>query len=131
MLYEFFFSEMWSLFNRYDTKTLTLYDLEKGVSTVTQSEQFFDCLPAVTAAFKYAKVFSNNGVDEEEEAEKKAKEEAEKKAKEDQEGNNKKKDEIEAIKVPIRKVEKTLEYEEFRMFLQTLRQYYIYCQVGL
>ena len=119
---------MWSLFNMNDSKSLTLYDLEKGVNTVTQSEEFFDCLPAVSAAFSYAKVFSNKGVDEEEEAEKKAKEEAEKKAKEQE--KNKKKDEIEVIKAPTRKVEKTLEYEEFRMFLQTLRQYYIYCQVG-
>ena len=108
---------MWSLFNISDTKDLTLYDLEKGVSTVTQSEELFDCLPAVRAAFHFTKVFYNNGVDEEEEAEKKAKEEE----------NEKKDDEV--IKAPTRKVEKTIEFHEFRIFLQTLRQYYLYCQV--
>ena len=116
---------MWSLFNISDTKTLTLYDLEKGVTTVTQSEELFDCLPAVRAAFHYTKVFFNNGVDEEEEAEKKAKEEEAQKEK-----SGKKDDIEEVIKAPLPKVEKTLEFPEFRMFLQSLRQYYLYCQVG-
>ena len=116
---------MWSLFNISDTKTLTLYDLEKGVTTVTQSEELFDCLPAVRAAFHYTKVFFNNGIDEEEEAEKKAKEEEAQKEK-----NGKKEDLEEVIKAPLPKVEKTLEFPEFRMFLQSLRQYYLYCQVS-
>ena len=109
-------SEMWSLFNISDSKTLTINELENGVTRVTQSEDLFDCMPAVRSAFHFTKVFFNNGVDEEEEAENKAKEEQEKEAKE---------------KAPTLKVEKTLEFFEFRMFLQTLRQYYLYCQVGL
>ena len=115
---QFICSEMWSLFNISDSKTLTIFELEGGVMRVTQSEELFDCLPAVRAAFHFTKVFFNNGVDEEEEAEKKAKEEQEK--------SN---EEVEVIKAPTRKVEKTLEFFEFRLFLQTLRQYYLYCQV--
>ena len=102
---------MWSLFNINDFTNL--YDLDKGVATVTQTEEFFDCLPAARAAFNYAKVFSNKGVDEEEERKKEA----------EQEGDD--------IIAPTRKVEKTLEFEEFRVFLQTLRQYFIYCQIIL
>ena len=79
-------------------------------------DEFFDCLPAARAAFEYAKVFSNKGVDEEEERKKEA----------EQEG-----DDANATKAPTRKVEKTLEFEEFRVFLQALRQYFIYCQVIL
>ena len=104
---------MWSLFNVNDSASLTLYDLERGVATVTQTEEFFDCLPAARAAFKYAKVFSNKGVDEEEERKKEA----------EQEGDD--------IPAPTRIVEKTLELEEFRVFLQALRQYFIYCQIIL
>ena len=121
------FSELWSLININDSKSLTMYELEKGIATVTRSEEFFDCLPAVRAAFNFTKVLTNKGVDEDEEEEKKAQEE---KKTQEKEKKMKKPDEIEAIKVPTRKVEKTLEYEEFRMFLQTLRQYFIYCQVG-
>ena len=94
---------------------------------VFTSEEFFDCLPAVRAAFNFTKVLANKGVDEDEVEEKKNKEE--KKAQEE-EKKKKKSGEIEVIKVPTRKVEKTLEYEEFRMFLQTLRQYFIYCRVS-
>ena len=93
----------------------------------SQSEEMFDCLPAVRAAFHFTKVFYNNGVDEEEEAEKRAKEEKEKQ--EENTGTKEEGDE-DVIKVPTRKVEKTLEMDEFRLFLQTLRQYYLYCQVG-
>ena len=118
------FSEMWSLFNISDTKTLTLYDLENGVTRVTQSEELFDCLPAVKTAFHFAKVFFNNGIDEEEEAEKRAREEEEKQNETGQKNND-----VELIKAPIPKVEKTLEFSEFQMFLQSLRQYYLYCQV--
>ena len=115
-----YFSELWSLINVNDSKSMTMYELEKGMATVTRSEEFFDCLPAVRAAFNFTKVLTNKGVDEDEEEEKKAQEEEKK---------MKKPNEIEVIKVPTRKVEKTLEHEEFRMFLQTLRQYFIYCQV--
>lgn len=100
---------MWSLFNVSDSASLTLYDLERGVANVTQSEEFFDCLPAARAAFDYAKVFSNKGVDEEEEKEKEADNE----------------------KALSRKVEKTLVFDEFKVFLQALRQYFVYCEVNM
>ena len=103
---------MWSLFNVFDSASLTLYDLERGVANVTQSEEFFDCLPAARAAFDYAKVFSNKGVDEEEEKKKEAE-----------------KDENE--KALSRKVEKTLVFDEFKVFLQALRQYFVYCEVNM
>ena len=109
------------MININDTPSLSMYELEKGMATVTQSDMFFDCLPAVRAAFNFTKVFTNKGVDEEEEEREKAAEEEEKKKENP--------DEIEVIKAPTRKVEKTLDYGEFRMFLQTLRQYYLYCQV--
>ena len=101
---------MWSLFNVSDSASLTLYDLERGVATATQSEEFFDCLPAVRAAFKYAKVFYNNGVDEDAKKDEDEEEEA-------------------TVTVTTKKVEKTLAFDEFRVFLQALRQYFIYCQV--
>ena len=55
-------------------------------------------------------------------------EEKEKKKKEDEEAGitNKSDDEDENV---TRKVEPALEYDEFRIFLRALRQYYIFCQV--
>ena len=87
---------------------------------VCQTEDFFDCYPAVLSAYKHAKVFSNGGVDEEEENEKKKKE--------DKEAGIKNKSEDEDEKVSG-KVEPSLEYAEFQKFLQSLRQYFIFCQV--
>ena len=107
---------MWSLFNVNDSASLTLYDLEKGVATVTQTEEFFDCLPAARAAFDYAKVFSNKGVDEEEERKMKM-----------EQGGDKIPVNVEVNKGPTRKVERTPEFEEFRVFLQALCRYFIYC----
>ena len=120
-----------------------MYELEKGVATVTQSDEFFDCLPAIRAAFNFTKVFTNNGVDEEEQAEiiefhctkvftnNGVNDKAESEKIRDEEEKKKTHNELQVIKAPTRKVEKTLEYEEFRMFLQTLRQYYLYCQVAI
>ena len=34
--------------------------MAKGVSTVTQSEELFDCLPAIRAAFHFTKVKKNS-----------------------------------------------------------------------
>ena len=85
---------------------------------VCQSEDYFDCFPAVQAAVKYAIVFSNGGVDEEEEERKKREEEA----------KGEKSEESEERKVE-KKVEQPLQLEEFRMFLFALKQYYTYCQV--
>ena len=78
-----------------------MYELEKGMATITRSEEFFDCLPAVRAAFNYTKVLTNKGVDEDEEEEKNDKEDE--KAQEE-EKKKKKSGEIEVIKVPTRKV---------------------------
>ena len=47
--------EMWDLINVNDSPTLTVEQLESGVATVTQSEDFFDCHPAVVAAFNFTK----------------------------------------------------------------------------
>ena len=66
------------------------------------------------AAFEYAKVFSDGGVWEDEEEKDK---DEEQKEKEDAE------EKVES------KVERSLEYSEFRIFLRTLTHYYIYCQV--
>ena len=89
---------MWSLINVNDSKSLTMYEMERGVAAVTRSEEFFDCLPAVRSAFNFAKVFSNKGVDEEEE----------RKKKEELEGSSNVDDvnDPEVIKVPAKKVEK-------------------------
>ena len=46
---------MWDLINVNDSAALTLEQLETGVATVTQTEDFFDCHPAVVAAFKWSK----------------------------------------------------------------------------
>ena len=66
------------------------------------------------AAFEYAQIFSNGGVWEDEEE------------KEKDEETNQKGDADEKVES---KVEKSLQYEEFRIFLRTLTHYYIYCQV--
>ena len=79
-------------------------ELLKGVATVTQSEDFFDCYPAVRAAFNLAKLFYN-GIEEENEADEKLEDEAKKKS------------------------EDELVYDEFKMFFWFLGQYFIFCQV--
>ena len=46
---------MWDLINVNDSPFLTVEQLETGMATVTQTEEFFDCHPAVTAAFRLSK----------------------------------------------------------------------------
>ena len=46
---------MWDLINVNDSPNLTVEQLESGVATVTQSEDFFDCHPAVVTAFNFTK----------------------------------------------------------------------------
>ena len=46
---------MWDLINVNDSPALTLEQLETGVATVPQTEDFFDCHPAVVTAFKWSK----------------------------------------------------------------------------
>ena len=53
--------EMWDLINVNDSKTLTADQLETGMGTVTRSDDFFDCHPAIQTAFKYTKVVTNWG----------------------------------------------------------------------
>ena len=93
---------------------------------VCQTEDFFDCQPAVLAAFKYSKIFSNGGVDWEEE-ERKAAKEREEKGEEEKE----KTEEEEQKEQELLRNRESLKLEEFRVFLKALRQYYIYCQVRL
>ena len=88
------------MINVNDSPGLTVHELESGMATVTRSEDFFDCLPAVQEAFKYTKMISSNGEDEDN----------------DKEGQPKN--------------ARTLDFAEFRLFLGILRQYYVYCQVG-
>ena len=111
---------MWSLFNLNDNPTLREQDLVQGVTTVCQqaSQEFFDFYPAVRfktkpfravclksfhrVAFNYTKVYYNGG--------------------EEQDENN-------SGSVLVSKVNKTLTYDEFRIFFFALRQYFMYCQV--
>ena len=76
----------------------------KGVVTMTQSEEFFDCYPAIKAAFKHTKLYSKEGEDIDDEEEE-SKEEETPKAKTD------------------------LEFDELKLFFWFLRQYFLLCQV--
>ena len=110
---------MWSLFNLNDNPTLREQDLVQGVTTVCQqaSQEFFDFYPAVRyqistrdttletlfrTAFNYTKVYYNGGEEH---------------------------DENTSGAVLISKVNKTLSFEELRIFFFALRQYFMYCQV--
>ena len=67
--------EMWDLINVNDSKTLTADQLETGMGTVTRSDDFFDCHPAIQTAFKYTKVITNWGkIEKDEETNNKRKE---------------------------------------------------------
>ena len=87
-----------------DSLSMTIFELEKGIATITQSEELFDCFPAINAAYAFTKSYSKQGqeLDENEE-------ELDNPPEEDD----------------------TLEYKEFGMFLHALKQYYIYCKVLL
>ena len=93
--------EMWDLINVDDRERLTVDQLETGIATVTRSDDFFDCHPAVQTAFKFTKLVTNRGVT---------------------------KSEKDQVKEGEKKL-KTIVFDEFRTFLSILRQYYIYCQV--
>ena len=98
---------MWSLMDLDDSLSMTIFELEKGIATITQSEELFDCYPAINAAFAFTKLYSKQGqeLDENE-------------------------NEEELDNAPAEK-DDTLEYKEFGMFLHALKQYYVYCQVLL
>ena len=82
-----------------DCPGLRVSELESGMATVTRTEDFFDSLPAVQQAFRFTKIISTEG--------------------EDQDRDNEGKP----------KIDPTLDFDEFRLFLMILRQYYSYCQV--
>ena len=89
------------MINVNDSNGLTVNQLESGMATVTRTEDFFDSLPAIQEAFKFTKIISNyaDGQEQEEDTE------------------------------ATMKDSKTLSFDEFRVFLRILRQYYDYCQV--
>ena len=89
-----------------DSLSLSLYEVRTGIATLSQSEDLFDCFPAINAAFDYTKSFSNQG-------------------KEIDENEN----EEELDNTLVEEEDKNLEYHEFAIFLHALRQYYSYCQV--
>ena len=93
--------------NLLDSEGMTMFELEKGITTITQSEELFDCYPAINAAFQFTKSYAKQGV-----------EIAENEIKNAEDLDN----------VPVEE-DPTLEYKEFGLFLHALKQYYIYCQV--
>ena len=95
------FREMWDLINVDDLPGLTVNQLESGMATVTRSEDFFDCFPAVKQAYKTTKDISREPI-----------------AEQDNDADDEKS-----------KGSRMLDFEEFKTFLQILRQYYIFCQV--
>jgi len=62
--------EVWELFNISDKESLDCSDLEKGVATMCQTEDHFDCQPAVLAALDFAKTANNGGIEDAEMAKK-------------------------------------------------------------
>ena len=108
------FREMWDLINVNDSDKLTADQLETGIATVTRSDDFFDCHPAIQTAFRcsintnviviikiilrFTKIIACKGV-----------------VVQDNKGDI--------------KVGGGISFEEFKDFLNLLRQYYIYCQV--
>ena len=47
--------EMWSLMDLDDSLSMTIFELEKGIATITQSEELFDCFPAINAVILKAR----------------------------------------------------------------------------
>ena len=92
---------------------------------VTQCQDLFDCLPAVRAAFLFTKVFFNSEVCKVEEVESLEIEPNENIEEDITNSTVEEKNSLETTS----KVEEKLEFHEFRMFLQALRLYFLYCQV--
>ena len=88
-----------------DSLTITLSELDTGISTITQSHNFFDCYPAVLASYEYTKNFTIKMIE--------AQDENVENANDDEESE---KDEF-------------LEYKDFGLFLHALRTYFTFCQV--
>ena len=98
--------DIWAIMDLDDSLSLSMYELEKGIAVFTRSEDLFDCYPAVQTAFKFTK-----GLDMSDDGD------AENEAKELE-------DKGDESDIP-------LFYSEFQEFLKNLKQYYIYCKVGL
>ena len=101
-----FIREMWSLMDLDDSLKMSMFELEKGIATISQSEELFDCFPAIKAAFGFAKSYSKQGKDLDE---------------------NENQEDLD--NAPEKEEDITLEYQEFGLFLHALKQYYTYCQV--
>ena len=101
------------MFNVSDSAGLTVSEVAGGVAVVTQSEEMFDCRPAVATAFKFTKLTANDGLEEEK----------------TQPTENTAVKDKEEVKASTRNAEKTLQFDEFRTFLKNLRQYFLFCQV--
>ena len=93
---------MWCLMDLDDSLRLSQSELEQGIATITQSQPFFDCYPAISCAFDYTRNFANKRREMEEDLENYWQEEPE---------------------------EDSLKYEDFWMFISVLKQYYRFCQV--
>ena len=85
-----------------DSLRLSQSELEQGIATITQSQPFFDCFPAISCAYEYTRNFANKMREVEEDFENYWQEEPE---------------------------EDSLKYEDFWMFISVLKQYYKFCQV--
>ena len=89
-----------------DSLTVSLSELDKGISTITQSHNFFDCYPAVLASYEYTKTFNIKMIE--------AQNENIENANDDDEESEK---------------DEFLEYKDFGLFLYALRTYFTFCQV--
>ena len=87
---------------------MSMFELEKGIATILQTEEYFDCYPAIKAAFGFTKAFFKLGKEGGEEGE--------------EEGTNEEGETDE---------DASLEYKEFGIFLHALKQYYLYCKVNV
>ena len=85
-----------------DSLRLSKSELEQGIATITQSQDFFDCFPAISSSFECTRSLSRRLLE--------IKEDFENYWEEDQE-------------------EESLKYEDFWMFVTLLKQYYRFCQV--
>ena len=102
------------MFNVSDSSGLTVSELAGGVELVTQCGEIFDCHPAVETAFTFTKLAAKDGQEEE------TTEPTE---------NTAVKEEEEVKASTTRNAEKTLQFDEFQIFLQYLRQYFLFCKV--
>ena len=80
--------------------------LDKGIATITQSQDFFDCYPAVMASYEFTKNYK-------------------KELEADEEVDNANYFEIPE---PVQE-EEHLEFKDFSLFLAALKNYFILCQV--